>query len=107
MPATLTIEGLPLGWEVVLRGQRAMPVGVSYLDPTFLAIEGRSTFEARKDGEVRSATLQVSPGANVVAWSEFRGQKSSSSDAIAGTAVATAIASVVYFVRQKKVTHVR
>lgn len=101
MASTLTIEGLPAGWDITIADQRALRVGSTPSDPTILAVEGRVRFVASNGAERRSALLQVGSGANVVSWSEFRSQEAAPSG-IAGVAVATAFAAVMYFGRRRK-----
>lgn len=98
---TLRIEGLPGGWEVSLRGERAQRISPTPVDPVFLAVLGRVRFVAQNGTQRREALLAIQEGANVVAWSEFRSTKKAPSPSIAvPLVVAAAAAGVVYFAGQ-------
>lgn len=103
-PAQLTISGLPAGWAVRIGSSPALRSGSNDTVPQFLAFSGRVTVSATKDYETRDALLQIGPGNNVVAWSEFYGTAkkagASSKNAIAAVAVATTMAGVVYLARR-------
>ena len=102
----LTISGLPPGWAVKIGSARALRSGATDAVPKFLAVAGRVTVSATKNYETRDALLQIVPGSNIVAWSEFyAGAKKSASskkNAIAAVAVATTMAGVVYLARKQR-----
>lgn len=102
--AKLTIEGLPSGWSVMFGSSPALRDGSNDTVPRFLAVVGRIRVSATKDYVTRTALLQITPGNNVVAWSEFYGAAKktgpANKNAIAAVAVASTMAGVVYLARR-------